>query len=167
MCARVDDLLSSVRGVPPERTISQVYGAEDIALARQPGAGIKGGVFGGRKQRPDPRRRIVGYGQVVEPDKAPSRSNGGGKKMKKTFLILILGLFLAPSAFITSCKQSSENTTPNETTPCTAATKSCCQEKRTACEKDCDEENRDADSRRICKVSCRDEYYDCIEKAHD
>jgi hypothetical protein len=86
--------------------------------------------------------------------------------MKKTVLPWVLGLFLILSAFVTSCAKSSENPTSGETTPCTAATKSCCQEKRTACEKACVQENGSADSRRICKASCVDPYYDCIEKVH-
>jgi hypothetical protein len=87
--------------------------------------------------------------------------------MKKAFSLLVLGLVLTLAAFVTSCKNSAEDAAIRQAASCTDNTKNCCQAKRTACEKDCDEENHDADSRRICKYSCRSEYYDCIEKAHD
>ena len=87
--------------------------------------------------------------------------------MKKMRVFLVLGLFLIPVAFATSCKNSAEDSAIKQAAACTDNTKSCCQAKRTACEKDCEEENRDSDSRRICKYSCRSEYYDCIEKARD
>jgi len=87
--------------------------------------------------------------------------------MKKMRLLLVLGFFLIPVAFVTSCKNSAEDAAIKQAAACTDNTKSCCQAKRTACENDCEEENRDSDSRRICKYSCRSEYYDCIEKARD
>jgi len=87
--------------------------------------------------------------------------------MKKACFLLTLGLFMTPAAFVTFCKYSSENSASHQATSCTDNTKSCCPAKRTACEKDCEEENRDADSRRICKYSCRSDYYDCLEKVHE
>jgi len=87
--------------------------------------------------------------------------------MKRSIFVLVLGLFLTPVAFVASCKNSAEDAAIKQAAACTDNTKSCCQAKRTACEKDCEEENHDSDSRRICKYSCRSEYYDCIEKARD
>jgi hypothetical protein len=87
--------------------------------------------------------------------------------MRKTFLLLILGLFLN-TAFVTSCKNSAEDEAIKKAASCTDNTKSCCQAKQTACRADCKKENGNTHDLWVCETQiCDEAYYDCIEKARE